>query len=120
MPLRSVLVLRFIPDDTRVCGCYGDLEGGHHDRGVRPRPGQALVTEGAANSVSGFVEDAVAKHLVLREAARVLRPGDRFSAADIVAEPGMEEAGRDMESWTGCVAGALTVDQCRQALAVAG
>ena len=64
---------------------------------------------------------AADKHLVLREAARVLRSGGRFAVSDVVADPDMDEATRaDMESWTGCIAGALTADQYRQALAVAG
>src|SRR5918999_4022277 len=61
------------------------------------------------------------KPAVFREAARVLRPGGRFAVTDIVADPGMgEETRRDMQQWTGCVAGALTRDEFERELAAAG
>ena len=61
------------------------------------------------------------KELVFREAARVLRPGGRLAVSDIVAEPGMDdETRRDMEQWTGCIAGALTQADFRAGLERAG
>lgn len=61
------------------------------------------------------------KHQVLAEAARVLRPGGRFAVSDVIADPGMDEATkRDMQQWTGCVAGALTRAEFANALAAAG
>ncbi len=64
---------------------------------------------------------AADKRTVIREAARVLRPGGRFAVSDVIAAPDLDEATRaDVASWTGCVAGALTEAEFRAALADAG
>jgi arsenite methyltransferase len=61
------------------------------------------------------------KGRVIREAARVLRPGGRFAVTDIVADADMDEATRrDLGQWTGCIAGAVTRDEYARHLSDAG
>ena len=64
---------------------------------------------------------AADKSRVVREAARVLRPGGRFAVSDVIADDHMDHATRtDMQAWTGCVAGALTRDEFEAVLHAAG
>jgi len=65
------------------------------------------------NSVDVIISNCVInlsadKDRVLSEAFRVLRPGGRFAVSDVVSRGEIsEEVRRDMELWTGCIAGAL-------------
>jgi arsenite methyltransferase len=79
-----------------------------------------------ANSVDVVISNCVInlsgdKPQVLREAARVLRPGGRIAVSDVIADPDMEDATKaDMAAYTGCIAGALTRDEFTDALRAAG
>jgi arsenite methyltransferase len=78
------------------------------------------------NSVDVVISNCVInlsadKPRVLRETARVLKPGGRFAVSDVIADPDMDAATRaDMVQWTGCVAGALTEQEFTDALTAAG
>jgi SAM-dependent methyltransferase len=78
------------------------------------------------NSVDVVISNCVInlsadKGQVVREAYRVLAPGGRFAVSDIVVQgelPPVLQA--NMESWAGCIAGALQEDTYRTLLQDAG
>jgi arsenite methyltransferase len=78
----------------------------------------ATVDVVISNCVINLAAD---KLTVLREAARVLRPGGRITISDVIADPGMDASTQtDMTRWTGCIAGALTKTQYEHDLTAAG
>jgi arsenite methyltransferase len=93
------------------------VENVEFHQGYIPLP-DASVDVVISNCVINLSGD---KPKVLREVARVLRPGGRFAVSDVIADEGMDDATRaDMQAYTGCIAGALTHREFTQALADAG
>ncbi len=60
------------------------------------------------------------KPQVLREAFRVLKPGGRFAVSDVVSIGELPEwLKRDLAAWSGCISGALEVEEYKRLLAAA-
>lgn len=71
-----------------------------------------------SNGVLNLVPDKAA---ALAEMYRVLRPGGRLLAADIVLERAVSATSKhDVSLWTGCIAGGLLADELLALIAAAG
>jgi arsenite methyltransferase len=79
-----------------------------------------------ANSVDVVISNCVInlaadKSLVLNDAFRVLKPGGRFAVSDVVSDaPIPDSLRKDMESWVGCISGALDIETYTTLLQEAG
>jgi SAM-dependent methyltransferase len=61
------------------------------------------------------------KPAVLREIARVLKPGGRLAVSDIaLKKPLPAEIGQDLMAYVGCIAGAIPIEDYQRQLAEAG
>jgi ubiquinone/menaquinone biosynthesis C-methylase UbiE len=88
---------------------------GHIEDIPLPRDSVDVIISNCVINLSGD------KPQVLREAARVLKPGGRFAVSDVVADDDMDDETRaDMQAYTGCIAGALTRGEFFEALQAAG
>ena len=78
------------------------------------------------NSVDVVISNCVInlsfdKDAVFREIHRVLKPGGRMAVSDIVTlKPLPEWLRKNLAAWTGCLAGALGVDEFKSKLTTAG
>jgi ubiquinone/menaquinone biosynthesis C-methylase UbiE len=78
------------------------------------------------NSVDCVISNCVInlapdKQAVFREIARVLRPGGRLAISDIALKRELPaEIGEDLLAYVGCIAGAISIEEYKQALAAAG
>jgi ubiquinone/menaquinone biosynthesis C-methylase UbiE len=78
------------------------------------------------NSVDVIISNCVInlssdKDRVLTEAFRVLKPGGRFAVSDVVSRDNVpEKIRRNMELWTGCIAGAMEQSEYLAKLKKAG
>jgi len=71
-----------------------------------------------SNGVLNLVPDKAA---ALAEMHRVLRPGGRLQAADIVLDRAVSAISKqDVSLWTGCIAGGLLEEDLRELLSAAG
>jgi SAM-dependent methyltransferase len=62
---------------------------------------------------NGVINLSPAKHLVFKEAARVLRTGGRLAISDIVSRSALKErTRRTVDLWAACIAGAIPTRTC--------
>lgn len=80
----------------------------------------------AAGSVDCVISNCVInlapdKPAVLREIARVLKPGGRLAVSDIALKKSLPaEIGQDLMAYVGCIAGAIPIEDYRRHLSEAG
>lgn len=71
-----------------------------------------------SNCVLNLCED---KDVALKEIFRILKPGGRLAISDIALHKTLPaEIEKEVAAWTGCIAGALTIEVNREKLSAAG
>jgi SAM-dependent methyltransferase len=71
-----------------------------------------------SNCVLNLCED---KDAALAEVFRILKPGGRLAISDIALRKELpEHVAKEMSAWTGCIGGALTIEDNREKLLRAG
>lgn len=71
-----------------------------------------------SNCVLNLCED---KDIALKEIFRILKPGGRLAISDIALHKTLPAAiEKEVAAWTGCIAGAMTIDVNREKLSAAG
>jgi arsenite methyltransferase len=71
-----------------------------------------------SNCVLNLCED---KDAALREVFRILKPGGRLAVSDIALKQALPaEIEAEVVAWTGCIAGAITIEENREKLLAAG
>ncbi len=71
-----------------------------------------------SNCVLNLVED---KAVAVREIFRILKPGGRLAISDIALKKPLPDSLRDnMAAWTSCISGAVSIDENRRLLEMAG
>lgn len=79
-----------------------------------------------SNSVDCVISNCVLnlcvdKDAALREVFRILKPGGRLAISDIALRQALPlELAREVAAWTGCIGGAITLDENRDKLQAAG
>lgn len=103
--------------ENAVMGGYGNVEF---------RLGEIENLPVADESIDVIISNCVInlstdKPRVFREAYRVLKPGGRLAVSDVVATAAMsDEIRSDLKMYSGCVAGAVSVDELVKMLEQAG
>ena len=68
-------------------------------------PAKAHVT------LIAYLRETKGDDAALAEVFRVLKPGGRLAVSDIALKQALPEAiAREVAAWTGCIAGAMTID----------
>lgn len=98
-------------------GCYDNTKFYLAEIEAMPIPSNSVDCV-ISNCVLNLCED---KDAALREVFRILKPGGRLAISDIALKQALPpEVADEVAAWTGCIAGALTIEENREKLSTAG